>query len=92
MTSTSRNKRPAHAAAFCEKVRTDFSGSMAKHSGGWVSKHRCPICQRETGFLANNYLGGGKLVCTGERLFRPHEQNAGKLGWNNMRALLRQHT
>jgi hypothetical protein len=80
-------KRPPHPAAFCELSSMDFSGSMASHSGGWVSRHVCPQCGRKMR-IAHNYLGRQKMVCTGERFFRPHEQTAGKLGWDNMRALL----
>jgi hypothetical protein len=80
-------KRPEHAAVFCNRTDMHFSGSMARHCGGWVSKHECPVCGR-TMRIAHNYLGGQKPVCTGSRFWCPHEQTAGTLGWDNIRALL----
>jgi hypothetical protein len=84
--------RPAHDPAICVIKPGDqhFSGSMAKHCGQWVAKLTCPDCGRQMR-MANNYLGDGKLVCTGERFLRPHEQTMGKMGKEKFRELLRRY-
>lgn len=82
-------KRDPHAPAFCiVKPGEDFfSGSMARHCGQWVPRFTCPTCGRQMR-MARNYLGGGKLICTGNRFYKPHEQTRAKLGDDNWRSLL----
>jgi len=82
-------KRQPHPPTFCAIKPGDqhFVGSMAKHCGQWVAKLTCPECGRQMK-MANNYLGGGKLLCTGERFYRPHEQTIACLGHDVIRQLL----
>lgn len=82
-------KRPPHPAAFCEVKAGDhfFNGSMARHCGQWVPRFTCPTCGRQMR-MPSNYLGDGKLACTGERFWKPHEQTVAKLGRDNFRSLL----
>jgi hypothetical protein len=81
--------RQPHVPAICVIKQGDqfFSGSMARHCGQWVARYTCPDCGRQMR-MANNYLGDGKLVCTGERFWRPHEQTIGRLGREKFTALL----
>lgn len=85
------DKREHHTAAFCTIKPGDqhFNGSMARHCGQWVATFTCPTCGRQMR-IANNYLGRGKLVCTGDRFWRPHEQTFGKMPREDFRALIQQ--
>lgn len=84
-----RAKRDPHPAAFCVIKPGDnfFNGSMARHSGQWVPRYTCPTCGRQMR-MPSNCLGDGKLVCTGDRFWKPHEQTQVKLGRDNFRHLL----
>lgn len=82
-------KRPQHLADFCTIRPGDhfFSGSMARHCGQWVPRYTCKTCGRQMR-MPSNYLGDGRLVCTGDRFWRPHEQTRSGLGLDNIRALI----
>lgn len=83
-------KREPHPADFCIIRPGDmfFSGSMARHCGQWVPRYTCPTCGRQMR-MPSNYLGDGRLVCTGDRFWKPHEQTRGKLGRENFMVLVR---
>ena len=84
-----RAKHPADFAVVAGPLDRNFSGSMAQHCGQWVARYTCQTCGRKTGWLAENYLGGNPLVCTGDRLWRPHEQTRAKLGDDAFRSLIK---
>lgn len=80
---------PAHEPAVCviRPGEMFFSGSMARHCGQWVPRYTCPDCGRQMR-MPSNYLGDGKLVCTGERFWRPHEQTLKRMGSEKLRQLI----
>lgn len=84
-------KRPEHPATFCivRPGDTYFHGRMSRHCGQWVPRYTCPTCGRQMR-MPSNYLGAeGKLVCTGDRFWKPHEQTRSRLGPDHVRSLLR---
>lgn len=84
-----KGKKPPHDPAVCEIQAGDmfFSGSMARHCGQWVPRYTCPDCGRQMR-MPSNYLGDGKLVCTGDRFWRPFEQNIGRMGFDRLKRLI----
>lgn len=82
-------KRPAHPADFCAVKPGDhfFSGRMSAHCGQWVPRYTCQTCGRQMR-MPSNYLGDGKLVCTGDRFWKPFEQTRKRLGVENFRSLI----
>jgi hypothetical protein len=89
MSEDDKKKRPRHTPAICEVKQGDyfFSGSMARHCGQWVPRYTCPSCGRQMR-MPQNYLGGGSLVCTGDRFWKPHEQTIGKMRRDDFVALV----
>lgn len=85
----SKAKRPPHPAATCVINPGDmfFSGKMSQHCGQWVPRYTCSTCGRQMR-MPSNYLGSGKLICMGERFWKPYEQTIQKLGRENFVALI----
>lgn len=84
-----REKREPHPADYCVVKPGDmfFHGKMSAHCGQWVPRYTCQTCGRQMR-MPSNYLGKGKLICTGNKFWKPWQQNIRVLGHANMRALI----